>query len=98
MEFLWFTGNNLLSSEDKNIHVTRVLRLPRHCESTATDRLVRAEPEIQGVVGTEELCRVILATVLSNYISRGAVSVMDLQEVVVAVAAALQVKKWECNT
>lgn len=75
-----------------------VLRLPNHREAIGTDRVVGAKPEIEGTVGAEELLWVILAAVSSDHVSRGAVPVVDLKEVVVAVGAALQMKERKGDT
>lgn len=74
---------------------TWVLRLPCDCEATGADRVVGSEPEVQGIVGAEELLGVVLAAVLPDHISRGAVPVVDLQEVEVAVGAVFQVEEGE---
>ena len=60
--------------------------------------MVRAKPEIQSIVGAVEFLWVILATVFSNHVGRGAVPIMNLKEVKVAVGTALQVKEREGNT
>lgn len=77
---------------------TWVLRLPSNCETTCIDSVVRAKPEIQGIVRAIQLLWVILATVFSNHVSRGAVPIMNLKEVKVAVGAVLQMKVREGNT
>lgn len=77
---------------------TWVLRLPSDREATGADRLVAAKPEIQRIVGAEELRRVILAAVFPEHVRRGAVPVVDLKEVEVAVGAGLQVKERKGDT
>ena len=49
-------------------------------------------------MGAQELLWVIFTTVFSNLVSGGAVPIMNLKEVVVAVGAALQVKVRKRNT
>lgn len=45
----------------------------------------------------EQLCRAALAAVFAQFVRRGAVTVMDLEKVIVAVGAALQVEEGKRN-
>lgn len=49
-------------------------------------------------MGAVELLRVVLAAVFPYDVSRGAVAIVDLQEVIVTVGAALQVEEREGDT
>lgn len=57
--------------------------------------MVRAEPEVQGIVGAEEFGWGGRAAVFSDHEGGGAVTIMDLQEVKTAGGAVLQVKERE---
>lgn len=46
---------------------------------------------------TEQFRRAALAAVFAQFVRRGAVSIMDLQEVIVAVGAALQLEEGKRN-
>lgn len=57
--------------------------------------MVRAEPEVQGIMGAEEFGWGGRAAVLPNHEGGGAVTIMDLQEVKSAGGAVLQIEERE---
>lgn len=59
--------------------------------------MVRSEPEVERVVGAVELRRVVLTTELSKNVRRGAVTIVNLKKVKIAVCAALQVEVGKGN-
>lgn len=71
--------------------------MPGHCEAATTDRMVRAEPEVQRIVGAEEFGWGSSAAVFPDHVSRGALAIVDLQEIEVAAGAVLDVKEREGN-
>lgn len=59
--------------------------------------MVGAKPEVQRIVRAEQLRRAALAAVFAQFGRRGAVAVVNLEEVKVAVGAALQVEEGKRN-
>lgn len=55
--------------------------------------MVGAKPEVQRIVRAEQFGRAALAAVFAQFVRRRAVAVVDLEEVKVAVGAALQVEE-----
>ncbi len=71
--------------------------MPGHCEAATTDWMVRAEPEVQRIVGAEDFGRGGSATVFPDHVSWGALAIVDLQEIEVAGGTVLDVKEREGN-
>lgn len=69
-------AHNILELE--TLGNTWCLGLPGYSEATPVDYVIRAKPEVQRVVRTEELSWSISTTVFAKHVGRCTFSIMDL--------------------
>lgn len=77
--------------------LTRNPRCPLNSKTSSCNGVVWVEPKIQGVVGTEKLCRRWGAAVFSQHVHWRWRPIMDLKEVRVTLITCLQLEEWENN-